>query len=150
LGKPLFCVVGAGAAGAVFSASRDVVFVLTATAPGRVTGMRFRLGVGKTATFTSAFGLMVFLATERAIVFFLVALPAAFAAGRAPALALAAFRERRFAVLGAAAFRIFAAPAANSVSSAVNRSLSDLISFLLRESAVVTSRIASLPSAIRK
>jgi hypothetical protein len=92
--------------------------------------------------------LALFLA-ERATVLFVAI--AALVTERVPAFALtAAFPGRRLAALRGVDFRAFALPATPSVSSAVNRFLSSLISCFLRESAAVTSRSASLPSAIRK
>ena len=168
LGNPRFSVVGAGAGGWIPtvgrgfftlattapSGSRAAVFTLTATAPVRLTAMRFRVGVGEAATFTAAFRVVVFLAAERAIAFFLATLPAAaaLATERVRAFALTALRAVAFRVVAfrVTAFRTFTAREITSVSSAVNRSFSALINFRRRESAVVTSLIAILPSAIRK
>ena len=129
-----------------------------------------RAGLLDTAAFPGRALLMVgraiFFVRLVLVAFFRGASPAAFAVDRARALALAAaatarpflavlraaaVRDRLVAALREADFRVFAfVTAAAAVSSAVNRSLITLISFFRRESAVVTSRIASLPSAMRK
>ena len=135
---------------AVVAATADSFLVLTLTAPGRLAMPGRRAGFFGVADFAAIFcTLALFLAATRATVFFLVAFPAALAVERAPAFALAAVRGRRFAALREAAFRIFAGVAASAVSSAMNRPLSFFISLLRRESAAVTSRIASLPSMMR-
>jgi hypothetical protein len=98
----------------------------------------------------AAFGALAFLfVAARAATFFFVVFPAVRAVERAPAFAATAFRARLFAALRGAGFRAFLGVAGPSVSSWVNRSLSSFINFRRRESAVVTSRIASLPSVMR-
>src|SRR4030095_11481404 len=106
------------------------------------------LGRGVGLLETATFGALAFFAAERVeratVLFFATA---TLVADRVMAFAFTALRAAAFR---GAALRAFAVPAMPAVSSAVNRSLIALISFFRRVSAVVTSLIASLPSAIRK
>jgi hypothetical protein len=120
---------------------------VTLTAAGRLPTLARRAGFFDVVALAAAFGALAFFLVEaRATVFFFVVFPAVLAVERAPAFARAAAFVRLLAAFGAVAFPAFAGVA---VSSSVNRSLSSFINFRRRESAVATSRIASLPSVMR-
>lgn len=129
-------------------AAGDTFLVVTLTATGRLAVLERRAGFD-VAAFAAVFGALAFFPVAvRATIFFFV-LPAVLAIDRLPAFARAAVFGRLAAAFGAVAFPAFAGLAAPLVSSSVNRSLSSFISFRRRESAVATSRIASLPSVMR-